>query len=45
MGLGQGRRAGLEVTDADVAIVLEVELAYFEAIGAIGGEAPGLPHI
>src|SRR4051812_12006902 len=43
--LGQADEAGLEVTDAEVAIVLEVELAYFEAIGAIGGEAPGLPDI
>jgi hypothetical protein len=43
--LGKADEAGLEVTDADVANVLEVELAYFEAIGAIGGEAPGLPEV
>jgi hypothetical protein len=43
--LGKADEAGLEVTDADVAIVLEVELAYFEAIGAIGREAPGLPDV
>ncbi|MEY2460111.1 MAG: hypothetical protein QOG30_1941 [Acidimicrobiaceae bacterium] len=43
--LGKADDAGLEVTDADVAIVLEVELAYFDAIGAIGGEAPGLPDV
>src|SRR5688500_12045498 len=30
--LGKADEAGLEVTDAEVAIVLEVELAYFEAI-------------
>jgi hypothetical protein len=43
--LGKADEAGLEVTDADVAVVLETELAYFEAIGAIGGEAPGLPEV
>jgi len=43
--LGRADEAGLEVTDAEVAIVLEVELAYFAAIGAIGGEAPGLPEV
>ena len=43
--LGQADEVGLEVTDAEVAIVLETELLYFEAIGAIGGEAPGLPEI
>ncbi|MEY2452225.1 MAG: hypothetical protein QOD92_1799 [Acidimicrobiaceae bacterium] len=43
--LGKADEAGLEVTDTDVATVLEVELAYFEAIGAIGGEAPGLPDV
>ena len=43
--LGKADDAGLEVTDAEVATVLEVELAYFEAIGAIGGEAPGLPDV
>jgi hypothetical protein len=29
---------GLEVTDVQVATVLEVELGYFAAIGAVGGE-------
>lgn len=43
--LGKADEVGLEVTDAEVAIVLDVELAYFEAIGAIGGEAPGLPDV
>ena len=38
--LGRADEAGLEVTDAEVAIVLETELAYFEAIGAIGDEIP-----
>ena len=42
--LGKADEVGLEVTDAEVAIVLEVELGYFAAIGAIGGEAPGLPE-
>jgi hypothetical protein len=43
--LGKADEIGLEVTDAEVAIVLDVELGYFEAIGAIGGEAPGLPEL
>jgi hypothetical protein len=43
--LGKADEAGLEVTDTDVATVLEVELAYLDAIGAIGGEAPGLPDV
>jgi hypothetical protein len=43
--LGKADEVGLEVTDAEVAVVLETELTYFEAIGAIGGEAPGLPEI
>lgn len=30
--------AGLDVTDTEVATVLETELRYLEAIGAIGGE-------
>lgn len=38
--LGRADEVGLEVTDAEVAIVLETELAYFEAIGAIGDEVP-----
>jgi hypothetical protein len=29
---------GLEVTDTDVALVLEIELTYFGAIGAVGPE-------
>jgi hypothetical protein len=43
--LGKADEVGLEVTDAEVAIVLEIELAYFDAIGAIGGPAPGLPEL
>src|SRR5690349_11879865 len=43
--LGKADEAGLEVTDVEVATVLEVELEYFRAIGAIGGEAPGLPPV
>jgi len=41
--LGKADEVGLEVTDAEVAIVLQTELAYFEAIGAIGGEVPEPP--
>lgn len=36
--LGRADEVGLEVTDAEVLLVLEHETAYFEAIGAIGGE-------
>jgi hypothetical protein len=43
--LGRADEAGLEVTDEEVATVLEVELEYFKAIGAIGGQAPGLPEL
>src|SRR5947208_2883921 len=43
--LGQADDAGLEVTDVEVATVLEAELEYFQAIGAITGEAPGLPPV
>ena len=38
--LGRADEAGMDVTDAEVAVVLATELAYFEAIGAIGGEVP-----
>ena len=41
--LGRADEVGLEVTDAEVAIVLETELAYLDAIGAIGGEVPEPP--
>ena len=41
--LGRADEVGLEVTDTEVAIVLETELAYFDAIGAIGGEVPEPP--
>ena len=34
--IGQASEAGLEVDDADIAVVLETERAYLEAIGAIG---------
>src|SRR3954469_14461389 len=38
--LGRADEVGLEVTDAEVAIVLETALEYFDAIGAIGDEVP-----
>ena len=41
--LGRADEVGLEVTDTEVAIVLETELAYFDAIGAIGAEVPEPP--
>jgi hypothetical protein len=41
--LGKADEVGMDVTDTDVAIVLETELQYFEAIGAIGGEVPEPP--
>lgn len=34
--LGQAEEAGLDVEDVEVVLVLEAELAYLEAIGAIG---------
>jgi hypothetical protein len=40
--LGRADEDGLDVTDTEVAFVLDAELAYFEAIGAIGGRAPDL---
>jgi hypothetical protein len=43
--LGKADEVGLEVTDTEVAIVLDIEVEYFKAIGAIGGEAPGLPEV
>ena len=39
--LGQASEAGLEVDDVQVLTVLEVELDYLEAIGAIGPRAVG----
>lgn len=41
--LGRADEVGMDITDAEVAVVLETELAYFEAIGAIGGEVPEPP--
>ena len=41
--LGKADEVGMDVTDAEVAIVLETELEYFEAIGAIGGVVPEPP--
>jgi hypothetical protein len=38
--LGRADEAGLDVTDEEVAAVLEVEVGYFTAIGAIGGTVP-----
>jgi len=34
--IGRASEAGLDVDDADIAVVLETERAYLEAIGAIG---------
>ena len=41
--LGKADEVGMDVTDTEVAVVLETELEYFEAIGAIGGEVPAPP--
>jgi hypothetical protein len=41
--LGQADEVGMDVTDAEVAIVLETELEYLGAIGAIGGAVPEPP--
>ncbi|HEX4822314.1 MAG TPA: hypothetical protein VFV00_19055 [Acidimicrobiales bacterium] len=41
--LGKADEVGMDVTDAEVAIVLETEVEYFEAIGAIGGQVPEPP--
>ncbi len=38
--LGKVAEAGLEVSDADVATVLDEEARYLRAIGAIGGPVP-----
>ena len=43
--LGRADEDGLDVTDTEVAVVLEAEIQYFEAIGAIGGPAPDLPDL
>jgi hypothetical protein len=40
--LGRADVDGLDVTDTEVAEVLDAELSYFEAIGAIGGPVPDL---
>jgi hypothetical protein len=41
--LGRADAASLDITDTDAAMVLELEAAYLQAIGAIGGavEPPG----
>jgi hypothetical protein len=41
--LGKADEVGMDITDAEVAVVLETELDYFEAIGAIGGQVPEPP--
>ncbi|MGQ0615418.1 MAG: hypothetical protein ACT4PW_00250 [Acidimicrobiia bacterium] len=38
--LGRADEAGVEISDAQVATILEVELGYFRAIGAVGGVVP-----
>lgn len=43
--LGRADANGLDITDTEVAVVLDTALAYFEAIGAIGRPAPGLPEL
>jgi hypothetical protein len=40
--LGRADEDGLDVTDTEVALVLEAEVEYFEAIGAIGSPIPDL---
>jgi hypothetical protein len=40
--LGRADEDGLDATDTEVAFVLDAEVAYFEAIGAIGAPAPDL---
>ncbi|WP_208028951.1 hypothetical protein [Rhabdothermincola sediminis] len=39
--LGRAEGSGLELDDVDVVEVLEAEVAYLRAIGAIGPEVPG----
>lgn len=39
--LGRADADGLDVTDVEVAVVLDQVLAYFTAIGAVGPEVPG----
>jgi hypothetical protein len=43
--LGRADAEGLEVTDTEVAQVLDAELSYFEAIGAIGSIVPDLEDL
>jgi hypothetical protein len=40
--LGRADADGLDVTDTEVAFVLDAEVSYFEAIGAIGRPVPDL---
>jgi hypothetical protein len=40
--LGRADADDLDVSDTEVAQVLDAELAYFEAIGAVGGPVPDL---
>ncbi len=41
--LGKISEAGVELSDEDVVTILEVELSYYEAIGAIGPQLQGPP--
>ena len=41
--LGKVEEAGVELSDADVVTILDVELEYYRAIGAIGPELAGPP--
>jgi hypothetical protein len=44
--IGEAERLGIDVTDEDVAHVVDAHLAYFEAIGAVGPVAgPGDPAV
>jgi hypothetical protein len=45
--LGEAGRAGLEVQDVQVVVVLELEMAYLRAIGAVGSavEPPADPGV
>jgi hypothetical protein len=42
--LGRVGQAGLELSDEDVVTILEVELDYYQAIGAFGPQLPAPPE-
>jgi len=43
--LGRVEEEGLEVADDDVVTILDVEVAYYDAIGAIGPRLEGPPEV